>query len=191
MIKFFQNFHPSGWILWKCPLWAEWQACEDSCFPCPSLGIGGVVWPGIGWSLATEPLQQCRKDSDWRTPLGKCWEPQAGPGSRHHSTWISVLWGGWESHRWWQHDGKLGRKPVISSLRVAARPLSLLRVPTSQKRMLTGRPLHNPGGSKCVELSREGSVSVSPVFRIRGRIFSLSGAVHLYPIHPSVLQGKL
>jgi len=33
-------------------------------------------------------------------------------------------------------------------LRVAARPLSLLRVPTGQKRLLTGRPLHNPSGSK-------------------------------------------
>jgi hypothetical protein len=45
-----------------------------------------------------------------------------------------------------------------------------------------------PGG---VEISREGSGSVSPVFLILGGAFSLSGAVLLYPIYPSDLEGKL
>ena len=42
-----------------------------------------------------------------------------------------------------------------------------------------------------VENSREGSGSVSPGFLIRGANFSLSSAVPLYPINPSILEEKL
>ena len=45
-----------------------------------------------------------------------------------------------------------------------------------------------PGG---VENSLEGSGSVSPDFLIRGGAFRRFGAVPLYPINPSILEGKL
>ena len=45
-----------------------------------------------------------------------------------------------------------------------------------------------PGG---VENSLEGSGSVSPDFLIRGGAFRRFGTVPLYPINPSILEGKL